>query len=346
MSAQFVTEWSRTRVVFGAGALERLGSELDALEFSRVLIVTTPGRASAVEAARREVGGRLAGVCDLAAMHVPVERVRLALDDVDRLSPDALVAVGGGSAIGLAKAIARERPLSIVAIPTTYAGSEMTSIWGVTDAQQKTTGRDPAVAARLVVYDPVLNLSLPASTSAASGMNAMAHAVEAIYAAYASPIAIACAREAIATLAHALPLVVSTPRDLDARTEALRGAHAAAMALELAPMGLHHKICHVLGGLGLPHAETHAALLPHVVAFNAPAAPEAMTRIAAALGAADAAEGLRSLNRQLGLTMRLSALGLTEASASAAAQTVASTSFRNPRAVTPEDVHALLTAAL
>ena len=242
--------------------------------------MTTPRRDATIENVLGELGNKLAGVCDLAAMHVPADRVQRAVAEVDRVRPDVLLAVGGGSAVGLAKAIARERPLPIVAVPTTYAGSEMTSIWGVTSGDTKTTGRDPAVAPRLVIYDPVLTLSLPPHTSAASGMNAMAHAVEAMYAPNASPIAAAAADEAIRTLARALPSVVAAPRDLDARALALRGAHAAAVALELAPMGLHHKLCHVLGGFGLPHAATHAALLPHVVAFNAPAAPEAMARIA------------------------------------------------------------------
>jgi maleylacetate reductase len=359
--AQFIVEWSRVRVVFGAGALARLGTELDSLglaraplgadggalnESGRALLVTTPRRDATIENVVAELGGRLAGVCDIAAMHVPAGRVQQALAQVDRLRPDTLLAVGGGSAIGLAKAIARERGLPIVAVPTTYAGSEMTSIWGITHGETKTTGRDPAVAPRLVIYDPVVTLMLPPGTSAASGMNAMAHAVEAVYAPNASPIASAAAEEAIRTLAQALPSVVAAPRDLEARTLALRGAHAAAMALELAPMGLHHKLCHVLGGLGLPHAATHAALLPHVVAFNAPAAPDAMARIAAALGAKDAAAGVRALNAALGLTMSLGALGLSEADVPRVADAVGAATFPNPRAPTSDAIRRLLFDAL
>jgi maleylacetate reductase len=344
--AEFIAEWSRTRVVFGAGALERLGSELDTLGCARALLVTTARRDATIESVLTELGDRLAGVCDIAAMHVPAVRAQRAVAEVDRLRPDALLAVGGGSAIGLAKAIARERPVPIVALPTTYAGSEMTSIWGITSGDTKTTGRDPAVAPRLVIYDPVLTLSLPAHTSAASGMNAMAHAVEAMYAPRASPIAAAAADEAIRTLARALPSVVAAPRDLDARTLALRGAHAAAMSLELATMGLHHKLCHVLGGFGLPHAATHAALLPHVVAFNAPAAPEAMARIASALGVDDAASGLRALNDTLGLTMSLGALGLKKADVERAASAVGAATFPNPRTVTADAVRLLLLEAL
>jgi len=310
------------------------------------MLVTTPRRDATIEKVRGELGNRLAGVCDFAAMHVPVDRVQRAVAEVDRIHPEALVAVGGGSAIGLAKAVARERPLPIVAVPTTYAGSEMTSIWGITSGDTKTTGRDPAVAPRLVIYDPELTLSLPPKTSAASGMNAMAHAVEAMYAPSVSQVAVAAADEAIRTLARALPSVVASPRDLDARTLALRGAHAAAMALELAQMGLHHKLCHVLGGFGLPHAETHAALLPRVVAFNAPAAADAMTRIARALGATDTAAGLRALNKSLGLTMSLGALGLKRADVDRAADAVGAATFPNPRAATPDAVRQLLIDAI
>jgi maleylacetate reductase len=343
---QFVSEWSRVRVVFGAGSIERLDTELDALGLSRALMLTTPRQDATVEQVRRGLGEKLVGVCDIAAMHVPVDRVRRGVSDVDRVRPDALLAAGGGSPIGLAKAIARERRLPIVAVPTTYAGSEMTSIWGTTTGDTKTTGRDPAVVPRLVIYDPVLTLALPSETSAASGMNAIAHAVETMYAPNASPIASAAAEEAIRILGRALPLVAANPRDLDARTLALRGAHAAGLSLELAAMGLHHKLCHVLGGLGLPHAETHAALLPHVVAFNAPAAPEAMARITSALGVQSAAGGLRTLGESLGLTMSLGPLGLTKANAERAAAAVGATTFPNPRAVTAEVVHRLLLEAL
>jgi len=343
---QFVAEWQRVRVVFGAKSVERLGAELDTLGLSRALMVTTARQDATVEQVRGQLGARFAGVCDIAAMHVPADRVQRAVVQVDGERPDVLLAVGGGSPIGLAKAIARERALLIVAIPTTYAGSEMTSIWGMTRGDTKTTGRDPAVAPRLVIYDPLLTIALPAHTSAASGMNAIAHAVEAMYAPNVSPLATAAAEEAIRTLGRALPLVAANPRDVDARTLALRGAHAAGIALELAPMGLHHKLCHVLGGLGLPHAETHAALLPHVAAFNAPAAPEAMSRIASALGVKDAADGLRMLGESLGLTMSLGPLGLTPASAERAASAFAGATFPNPRAVTAEVVHRLLLDAL
>lgn len=337
----------RARVVFGVGAVSRLAAELDALGLIRPFVITTPGRASALAAVLEQLSDRVVGVCDRAALHVPIERVRAAVAEVDRLSPDSLLAVGGGSAIGLAKAVALERRLPIVAVPTTYAGSEMTSIWGITDGDLKRTGRDAAVAPRLVVYDPKLTMSLPPAVSAASGMNAIAHAVEAMYAANASPDAIAAAEEALRSLAAALPAIVAHPDDLEARTLALRGAHSAGVALELAAMGLHHKICHVLGGtFGLPHAATHAAVLPHVVAFNASAAPQAMARIAAALAVDNAAAGLAALGHGLGLTMSLGALGFRAQDIDRAAELVTGSAYANPRPVTADDVRAVLLRAL
>lgn len=346
-ATSFTAEWAHVRVVFGAGAIDRIGAELDQLALGRILLVTTPGRAPGLTAIREQLGARLVGLCDRAVLHVPIDRVRDASAEAARVQADALLAIGGGSAIGLAKAVALERGIPIVAVPTTYAGSEMTGIWGVTDGDVKRTGRDARVAPRLVVYDPDLTMSLPADVSAASGMNAIAHAVEARYAAGAGPVALAAAEEAIRLLARALPIVVERPHDRDARALALGGAHAAGVALELAAMGLHHKVCHVLGGtFGLPHGPTHAVVLPHVVAFNAPAAPEAMARVAEALGADDAAAGLHALNQTLGLTATLGALGFRAADVDRAAGLVTAAAYTNPRPVTIDDVRAILRAAM
>jgi maleylacetate reductase len=347
VTIDFTSDWARVRVVFGAGIAGRLDAELDALAVSRVLLITTPGRLPALQTIRRSIDSRLAGVHDRAVLHVPAASVRTAIDQVDSLTADALLAIGGGSAIGLAKAVALERTVPIIAVPTTYSGSEMTSIWGVTDGDAKRTGRHPLVAPRLVVYDPDLTLSLPPAVSAASGMNAIAHAVEATYAAGAGPVAVAAADEAIRLLAHALPAVARDPPDPDARAMALRGAHAAGVALQLATMGLHHKICHVLGGtFGLPHAPTHAVMLSHVVAFNAPAVPDAMARVARALGAHDAADGLHALSRGLGLAATLGSLGFRREDIERAAELVTAAAYANPRPATPADVQAILRAAL
>ena len=238
-----------------------------------------------------------------------------------------------------------EAPVVVVAVPTTYSGSEMTAIWGVTEGDTKRTGRDPRVAPVLVVYDPALTLSLAAKTSAISGLNAVAHCVEALYAVDASPMSTLVATEGLTLLARALPRVVEQPDDLVARTDALLGAHFAGLALNLAEMGLHHKLAHVLGGLGLPHALTHAILLPHVVEFNTPAAPEAMARVAGVLGATDAALGLRALNRRLGITETLRDGGLRKESIARAAELAGQGNYPNPEEATPEAVRGILERA-
>lgn len=343
----FAYDLRPVRVVFGHGALAQLPAELAALDRGRVLLLATAGRAETLARLRGALGARVAGVFDQAAEHVPAAVVERALAEVKRANPDVCVSVGGGSAIGLGKAIARDTGLMLAAVPTTYAGSEMTSIWGITGETGKRTGREARVAPRLVLYDPELTLSLPPAVSAASGMNAMAHAAEALYAAHADPGTLALAEEAARILATSLPRVVAAPGDRAARAEALAGAHLAGRALELAAMGLHHRICHVLGGtFGLPHARTHAIVLPHVVAFNAPAATVAMRRLARALGADEAAAGLARLNRALGLTGTLGDLGLRPADIPRAAAEVVAAAYANPRPVTAEAVHAILEAAL
>ena len=296
------------RVVFGAGRLRELPAELDALGAHLVLLVTTPGRARDAAAIGSLLASRLAGTIDRAREHVPAELVPEAVAAARAARADACLTFGGGSAIGLGKAIAHETGLPLAALPTTYSGSEMTAVWGITEKREKRTGRDPRVRPRLVIYDPELTYGLPPAASAASGMNAMAHCVEALWAPDATSASTALAEEGIRLLAGSLPRVVRAPADAEARAAALAGAHRAGRALDLTTMGLHHRLCHVLGGLGMPHAETHAALLPYVVAFRAASAPEAMTRIAAALGTQFAASGIQALGRELG-TLPLAALG-------------------------------------
>jgi maleylacetate reductase len=344
--ATFISTFPATRVVFGVGALGTIGAELERLALGRPLVITTRGRTDTIRELQAQLGSRLLGVVNSAVVHVPADRVRLALSDVTRFAPDSLLAVGGGSAIGLAKAIALERPLPIVAVPTTYSGSEMTSVWGVTDGDTKRTGRHSAAQAKLVIYDPALTVSLPPDVSATSGMNAMAHAVEALYAPRVSAVAEAVAEDAIRLLGRSLPAVAAHPGDVEARTMALRGAHLAGLALELATMGLHHRLCHVLGGtFGLPHAPTHAALLPHVVAFNASSAPGAMARAARALGA-DPVSALHGLNRSLGVVANLGVLGLRPEDIEKAATRAVAQPYANPRPATLEDVRGILEAAL
>jgi maleylacetate reductase len=237
--------------------------------------------------------------------------------------------------------------MPVIAVPTTYAGSEMTPIWGLTEAGQKTTGRDVRVLPRSVLYDPLLTLSLPSALSAASGMNALAHAVEGLYASDASPIVSLMAEEAVRSLATALPRVVADGTDLDARCDALYGAWLCGSVLGATTMSLHHKLCHILGGtLNLPHAQTHAVVLPHVLAYNAPAAPDAVTALSRAFGGApDPARELWQLAGRLGAARSLAELGMAEEDIPRIAELATASPYANPRPVTREGVDALLRRA-
>ncbi len=289
-----------SRVVFGAGSLARLGDEIERLGAKRALVLSTPEQRASAEDIARRLGAGSAGIFDRAAMHVPITVAEDARRVAQELNADCCVAVGGGSTIGLGKAIALVSPLPIVAIPTTYAGSEVTPIFGITQNGLKKTGRDMRVLPKCVIYDPTLTLTLPAALSATSGMNAIAHAVEGLYAQDANPVISLIAEEGIRVLARALPKVVANPTNIDTRSDALYGAWLCGIVLGSVGVALHHKLCHTLGGTwNLPHAETHTIVLPHATAYNREAAPEAMKRIARALGSGDAAMGLYELAQSL-----------------------------------------------
>lgn len=336
-----------TRLLFAPGAVLDLTSQLASLGLHRVFLVTSGGRAAAIVPPEELLGDLLVEVFSAAREHVPVTVVQKALKRFRSNHADVCVAIGGGSAIGLGKAIAKETGAPLVAVPTTYSGSEMTSIWGQTTDAGKQTGRDEKVRPRLVIYDVTLTFSLPPNISAASGMNAMAHAVEAMYAADGTDETREMAEEAASRLTKSLPAVLAKGTDLKARTSALIGAHLAGRALDESSMGLHHRICHVLGGtFKLPHALTHAVMLPHIVAFNEAAAPEAMTRLEYATGTDDLAAGLTALVENLGIATTLSELGLQERDLDRAATEITATPYPNPQPATTADVRALLLAAL
>jgi maleylacetate reductase len=335
------------RVVFGAGALGKLPDEVAHLGLARVLVLCSPGH----EDLGREVAGALgewsAGVLPEARMHVPIEVARRARDRAVELGADGCVAVGGGSTIGLGKAIALEHDLPVIAVPTTYAGSEMTPVWGLTEGGRKRTGRDQRVLPRSVVYDAELTLSLPATLSATSGINAIAHAVEGLYAPDATPIVSLMAEEGARALAVALPRVVADGRDLDARGEAQYGAWLCGAVLAATTMSLHHKLCHTLGGaLDLPHAPTHTVVLPHVLAYNQPSAAAAVAALSRAVGGApDPARELWELAGRLGAPRSLRELGMAEADIPRIVELVVANPYANPRPVTPQGVTTLLADA-
>jgi len=342
----FVYQSAPSRVVFGAGVLAQLPDEVVRLGAQRALVLTTSEQRGLGERVASLLGERAAGVYAQAVMHVPTEVARMAREEATRLGADCYVAVGGGSTIGLGKAIALESSQPIIAVPTTYAGSEVTPIYGLTEGRLKKTGRDARVLPRTVLYDPELTLTLPADISAASGMNAMAHAVEALYARDANPVITLMAEESIRALAQALPAVVRHPDNITARGQALYGAWLAGVCLGNVGMALHHKICHTLGGtFNLPHAQTHAVMLPHTAHYNHAAAPLALQRVARALGGEQANEAgplLYRLNQALGIPAGLLAIGMPEAGLEEAATLACANPYDNPAPVARAPILALL----
>jgi maleylacetate reductase len=307
------------RVVFGPGtARARLADEVSRLGASRLLLITTPRAAALARELAAPLGGRVAGVCTGVREHVPAEVAEAARQQAAEAGADALLSIGGGSATGTAKAVALTTGLPVIAIPTTYAGSEVTPVWGLTEGDRKTTGTDPRVLPRVVLYDPDLTMSLPAGLTAASGLNALAHCAEAFWAPGRNPVTALAAAEGLRVLAQALPLAVKDGADLAARGDLLYGAYLAGTAFGVAGAGLHHKICHVLGGrFGLPHAQTHAIVLPYVLAFNLPGALDAAARISqaldeAGLDPAGPAAAVQALAARLGLPGGLRDIGLRE----------------------------------
>jgi alcohol dehydrogenase class IV len=331
------------RVVFGPGTFERVPDEIDRLGARRILLIADGAGHSWAEDLVARFGDRIVGRISEVRPHVPIEDAEAARRLVREGNADAVITVGGGSATGLGKAVALENPIPILAIPTTYAGSEMTPIWGLTSGARKETGRDPAVQPRTVVYDPQLTLSLPPEISGPSGMNALAHCVEALYADGANPITSLMAEQGIRVLARGLPLVVADPADLDGRTEVLAGAYLAGAAFAVAGSGIHHKICHVLGGAyDLPHAEMHTVVLPHALAYIAPSQPEAIGRMAAALGEPDVPGAIFDLARTIGAPAALSEIGMRQDRLDEAAGLVAAASSGTPVEITEHDARALL----
>jgi alcohol dehydrogenase class IV len=342
----FIYQSMPSRVVFGAGSIEHLEREIDLLGARRAVVLSTPQQREQAEALAERLGSRAAGVFAKAVMHVPVETAREAREYAEQVGADCAVAIGGGSTTGLGKAIALTSSLPILAVPTTYAGSEMTPIYGLTEAGLKKTGRDLRVLPKTVIYDPALTLSLPVSLSVTSGINAIAHAAEGLYAQDANPVISLMAEEGIRALAQGIRQVVRQSGDLDARSDCLYGAWLCGAVLGSVGMALHHKLCHTLGGtFNLPHAETHTIVLPHVLAYNRDAAPQAMKRIARALGTTDAALGAFDLARNNGAPTALKEIGLKEADIDTALDIALKNPYWNPRPLERGPLRALLEAA-
>jgi maleylacetate reductase len=336
------------RVVFGTGTIARVAAEVEALGCRRAFILSDLHHATGAALRVRDVlGNRAVGLSTEAAMHTPVEVTEKVLRDVVQAEADCLVSLGGGSTTGLGKALALRTDLPQVVIPTTYAGSEATPILGQTESGRRTTIRSAKVLPQTVIYDVDLTLDLPARLSVVSGLNAIAHAVEAIYAKDANPVTSMLAERGIKAMAQALARIVRDGRDTSARSDALFGAWVCGNCLGTVGMSLHHKLCHVLGGgFDLPHAETHAVILSHAVAYNAKAAADALDRVARVLGSGSAAGRLFDLASALGAPTSLREIGFDESMLDEAACIAVAAPYWNPRPIEASAIRALLDDAL
>ena len=349
----FVHETYGQRVVFGAGAFARAAEEIERLGAGRLLIVATPSNRARAEDLVAALGPRPAATIGDARQHVPFAQAEAARAAAREAGAEAVVAIGGGTPLGLAKAVALTEEIPVVAVPTTYSGSEMTGIVGITRDGVKRTQAGAFVRPRAVIYDPTLTLGLAPRATAGSGMNAVAHAIEALYVAAANPVSSLLAEAGLAALAAGIPGAVRDPADVEARTRALYGAWLAGSALGATGIALHHRLCHVLGGTwGLDHGDTNAVVIPHTVYYNAPAAAVAVARAARAMGATDggrdetaaaaAAPFLFDFVSGLGVPTGLADLGLERSALDEAAALAAAHTSDNPRPVSPDTIRDLL----
>jgi len=345
MMDRFVFPGLTTRVVFGSGTLAEAGDEVRRLGHSKVLVLSGPRQRAAGRLAA-SLGDLSAGSFAEAAMHTPVEVTDRAVAAFRAAGATAVVSLGGGSATGLGKAIALRTGADQLAIPTTYAGSEMTDILGETANGEKTTRRSPDIRPETVIYDVDLTLTLPVPLTVTSAMNALAHAIEAFYAPDRNPVILLMCRDAIAAFRTALPRLVADPGDRDARARALYAAWCCSTALGSAAMALHHKLAHVLGGsFDAPHAGTHAVLLPYTTAFNAAAVPDLLAPVAEAFGGGSAGGGLWDFARSIGSPLSLRDLGLAEADLDRAADRAVMNAYPNPRSIDRPAIRGVLQAA-
>jgi maleylacetate reductase len=325
------------RILFGVGRLTELAGELDRLSARRLVLIADTSQKDTADDLVVTLGERVVARLYEVRQHVPEALAEHAIQAAVSAGADGLITLGGGSATGLGKAVAHHLGLPVVAIPSTYAGSEATPIYGIT-GRHKVTGRDERVLPRVVIYDPALTVSLPGRTTGTTSFNAMAHCIEALYSPGANPISSLLAMEGLARFATWLPVAVSTPTDIEARSNLLFGAYLAGSSFAVAGTALHHKLCHVLGGtFGLDHGEANSVMLPYVVAFNASATADALH------GVGVTADGLRDLAEQLDLPTSLAEIGMPAAGLDEAAELgVAAVGSANPRPVDVAGLRQLL----
>lgn len=342
MVQPFKASFNPARVIFGPGTLGTVAAEMEGQGACRALVLSTPFQRADAEALADRLGDKAAGVFAKAAMHTPVAVTEAALGQYQAAEADCVVSLGGGSTIGLGKALAYRTDCKQIVVATTYAGSEVTPILGQTENGLKTTLRDSRVLPEVVIYDPDLTLGLPVGMSVTSGLNAMAHAVEALYAQDRNPVTSMQAVAGLRALRDALPVIVRDPGNVAARGEALYGSWLCGTVLGTVGMSLHHKLCHTFGGsFDTPHAETHAILIPHTAAYNEPEAQDALSAAAALFGGS-LGGGLWDFAKSLGAPLALKDLGLTEADLDRAADLAVKNPYWNPRLVERNSIRALL----
>lgn len=342
MTLAFTYQGSPARIVFGNGASADVGTWVETLGCRRALVLSTPHQAADAEAMAARLGGLAVGTFTDATMHTPVDVTERAVARAAELRADCVVSLGGGSTTGLGKAMAYRTDIPQIVVPTTYAGSEVTPILGQTEGGAKTTLRSPKVTPEVVIYDPDLTTGLPVGMSVTSGLNAIAHAAEALYAGDRNPITTMMSIDGMRALKAALPAIVKDPRDAAAREKALYGAWLCGTVLGQVAMSLHHKICHTLGGsFDTPHAETHSIMLPHTIGFNAEAVPDLMAPVSEIFGGTPG-RGLHDFARSIGAPMALRDLGLTESDLDRAAGIATSNPYSNPRPIDRGSIRTLL----
>ena len=342
MTRAFTYSGSPAHIVFGNGASADAGAWVERLGCKSALVLSTPNQAASGQALAKKLGALAAGTFSGAAMHTPIEVTEAALVRVTELNADCVVALGGGSTTGLGKAIAWRTDLRQIVIPTTYAGSEVTPILGQTENGLKTTRRDPKILPEVVIYDPELTIGLPVAISVTSGLNAMAHAAEALYAQDRNPVSTLMATEGLRALKAALPVLVKESTNIEARGDALYGAWLCGTVLGTVGMALHHKICHTLGGsFDMPHSETHSVMLPHTIGFNAAAVPELLRPVADIFGGS-VGGGLHDFARSVAAPLTLKELGLKQVDLDRAADIATKNPYWNPRPFDRDSIRALL----
>jgi maleylacetate reductase len=342
MTLAFTYQGSAAHIVFGNDASADVGRWVETLGCRRALVLSTPHQAADGEALAGRLGALSVGTFAEAAMHTPVEVTARAVARAAALDADCVVSLGGGSTTGLGKAMAYRTDIPQIVVPTTYAGSEVTPILGQTENGAKTTLRSPKVTPEVVIYDPRLTMGLPVGMSVTSGLNAIAHAAEGLYAGDRNPITTMMSIDGMRAFKDALPAIVRDPRNGAAREKALYGAWLCGTVLGQLAMSLHHKICHTLGGsFDTPHAETHSIMLPHTIGFNAEAVPELMAPVSDIFGGTPG-QALYDFARSIGSPMALRDFGLTESDLDRAAEIATQNPYSNPRPFDRASIRSLL----